>query len=309
MDLQKSTIVVNRLDVSDSFKFTHVCPDIYRNVHKVRINTIVMPMLINELYITLVIEELGIRMPFMFDERFIRLTPCYEYPLKVTNEHVKSYENPIASVRKLTIKFLDSNNRVVTPSDFYNPTNTLLEGEDEPRSCLLFMTLYHDQTNRIASMNPLNQTLKKDMLFMYDWRMAVPSNGGTVYDTYDLNIDFTTDEPLRNVSRIKLLGLVVPPFTDTPYVILRLPNMGVEWPVHFEYWDVTLDVIPLRTLEAHTFDLDPTRHVQQFRLQLLIPDAQGSKKIAKQSDHVDTESEVFGVQALFYIEYMPRLRY
>lgn len=341
-ELKKTTIVIDNKTYDNAqtpykFEFTHVLDDVIRNVHKIRVDSIVMPA-INQIefadaeshsdpqaYATLVIEDYSVSLPFFFEERYFNFNPYYTYPVKLTPDHVVTYDTPIGSIGKLRIKVLDPDGAVLTSDRTKNGSKTFV----------LILTLFHDQRDPMSflpmpvHLKRLHGHLVSSDVYMFDWTYTKNdfylSEDPLVANpdpTYVFKMDFGQVETIRNVSHIKLLGLLVRPFVDAsdtviPYVVLKMPDLGIEWPVHFEYWHNAEDIIPLRVTQAHQQSVDPTRHVQHLAMEVHIPELVGnavSLRVARQTDHFPRsdptkQRKMFGLFALLHFTTMPRLDY
>jgi hypothetical protein len=315
LEVAAVTIDYNTASSGIPFDFTHSLATALRNVHKVRVHGLVLPMLkdgasiaTEEPYVTLVIEPLGIRMPFFYDARYLRFEPYYEQPVLVTEDHVETFDTPIGSVNRLEIKVLDSDENVIDAS------RTIPQGST---TTVVTLTLFHRPLDARDPPFPL-PSLSTDRLLMMDFRFT-----RTDLETYRFQQDFP--DAFKNVSEVKLLGLLVRPFEERtsqgdsyspprypPYVLLKLPGLGLEWAVHFDYWSDVDDRVPLAVPHHGRIEvIDPSRHIQRLQAEVHIPLSDGTTRLATRNDHSGDKAQDRSVRfyALFRLTTQARLGY
>lgn len=267
----------------DAYEYTHSIDVPYRNVRRLRIEHLTMPILREELYVTVQFPELGISFPLFYDDRYNNYNDgatMHQHPLSVTDHHYHDFESPLGMLHRLKVQLVDSDGRVVSP-----------EMTNRPGSASFFLVVSVTYDPRDARVPPpdLNRTYRT--LRMFDYRFS-----DTDLSAYRMTFDFP--DALKRVSKVRLLGLHVPPMPTSPSVTLELEGVA-SFPVHYDYWHTPSDMNLSRVRpELHVSDLHPPQNVPKWTL-----------RVAKEDGSTATIEDThgfYGVYALFDITYGPR---
>lgn len=303
-DLRHKVITIDnrdRLSGGNAYEFDIELDERLRNVSMVRLESMVMPMLRNEVYVIVSIKELGVEFPVMFDSRYWTQRPNYEFPLLVRPEvHYKEHTTPIASVRRLHVKVHLFDGEVVRPDMSYTHTSNQL---------FLSLSLTYDPMVEVMPLANSYHLATQRRLFMYDFRFA---HSDLV--NFDFNFEVDQVEAIRNVASLRLIDAycphvyetdVVPTFGtlvapgEESHIVVKIPHFGIEWPLHFNFWHTTEDIVPLRVTEAHEQAFDPPeQQINKWNVKVCRPNGSVLTKFYTR--------DKFGLYLLFEIVYHPK---
>jgi len=259
-----------------------------RNITTLRIEYFNLPPRTSEIYVILSFPDLNIEFPVLYNDRYSTLYAGQMYPLQITNVHYHDFECPVASLNRLRIEIKDPDGNVLVPE------------AGVPASFFLMVSIFYDNRQELVPEMPKLKDHRILRMFDFSFSDTDETNYSFVFDFTGAasNAKLQRAGNLKNVTRVRLLALHVPPSEIDPVVIFKIPELGLSFPVHYNYWNTPSDVVLLRTTEYHALDLVPPKNVQKWTIQ--ICNADGS--ILKKSD----TNEIFGMYALLEIAYRPR---
>lgn len=263
----------------DSYDYTHILETPFRNVRRLRIEHLTLPALKDELYVTVCLPDLRLEFPMFYDRRYQAFLTVQEYPLNVTDGHYHDFETPLASLHRLKIQFKNSDGAVVTPAMTHTSS----------MSFFVIFSLTYDPREEALPMQPSSEFRA---LRMFDYRF-------TQTDLTNYRMTFEFQESLKRVSKVRLLGLHVPPMAGRPTLDLELKELDLTFPVHYDYWHTPSDIVLLKATGLHALDVIPPSNASKWTLEVSVP---GLHRVATDAD----TQGLFGLYALFEITYHPR---
>jgi hypothetical protein len=259
-----------------------------RNITTLRIEYFNLPPRVSELYVILSFPDLNVEFPVMYNDRYSTLYAGQMYPLQITNAHYHDFECPVASLNRLRVVIKDPDGNVLAPE------------ADIAASFFLMVSIFYDNRQEILPEMPKMKDHRILRMFDFSFSETDEANYSFVFDfeAAATNAKLQRAGTLKNVVRVRLLALHVPPNEVDPVVLFKIPELGITFPVHYNYWNTPSDVVLLRTTEYHSLELTPPKNVQKWTVQICGADG----KVVNKSQ----TNEIFGMYALLEISYRPR---
>lgn len=273
----------------DSYRYTkYFDKPPLRNITTIRVEYFNLPPRTSEIYVVLSFPDLNIEFPVLYNDRYSTLYAGQMYPLQITDAHYHDFDCPLASMNRLRVEIKDPDGNVLAP-----------EG-GIPASFFLMVSVFYDNRLEIVPEMPAFKDHRILRMFDFSFSETDETNYSFVFDFLGAatNAKFQRAGALKNVARVRLLALHVPPSEVDPVVFFKIPELGLSFPVHFNYWNTPSDVVLLRTTEYHSLELTPPKNVQKWTVQICGADG----KVLNKSD----TNEIFGMYALLEVSYRPR---
>jgi len=267
-EVEKITIL------GDSCDIVKVLNRPLRNVTNMRLEFMNIEPATGDPYVTVSFPDLSIKFPVMFGDGQMLSYGGQSYPMVITEAHYHEFESPVAIIRKLRVQ-------VKGPSGAVLPSSTF------------FMLLTMSFDNRLEVLQEPRSPKPFRMLRMLDFNHA--ENDGVNYA-----FKFTNPEPLRNVSRVRLLAARIPPNSVHPLVIVRFSELNLHIPVHYGFAANPTDVVLLKATDFHALEVNPPKDAKNWTIQVQNP---GTNPALISSTMTYNAYEFF---ALVEITYQPR---
>jgi hypothetical protein len=259
-----------------------------RNITTIRVEYFNLPPRTSEIYVLLSFPDLNVEFPVLYNDRYSTLYDGQMYPLQITDAHYHDFDCPLASLNRLRVHIKDPDGNVLVPESGI------------PASFFLMVSIFYDNRLELIPEMPKMKDHRILRLFDFSFSETDESRYSFLFDFSGAatNAKLQRAGSLKNVTKVRLRALHVPPSSVDPVVFFEIPELGLRVPVHYNYWNAPSDVVLLRTTDYHSVRLLPPKNIEKWTVR--VSKADGSVLTKADTNHI------FGMYALLEIEYRPR---